>query len=86
MEVTVRKPTQEEIEEAAKWSFWEKAPSVFPWIYSVNETCYILDGHAIVTYEGGQAEFGKGDWVIFPKGLSCKWKVTEKIRKQYSFW
>jgi uncharacterized cupin superfamily protein len=30
-------------------------------------------------------EFGKGDLVTFPEGMSCKWHVVERIRKRYTF-
>ncbi|MBE9580185.1 MAG: DUF861 domain-containing protein [Proteobacteria bacterium] len=28
---------------------------------------------------------GKGDLVIFPKGMSCNWKVRGDVRKHYQF-
>jgi len=30
-----------------------------------------------VTYSGESVSFGAGDYVVFPKGLSCVWKVTK---------
>jgi len=26
-----------------------------------------------------------GDFVVFPKGLTCRWNVLQPIRKHYSF-
>jgi len=87
MEVIVKKPTQEELEElnVSEWPIWEKEPSEFPWEYDDKETCYILEGMAEVEYDGKKAEFGKGDLVVFPKGLSCTWRIKEKIKKHYNF-
>jgi uncharacterized cupin superfamily protein len=69
-----------------KWHIWEKEVSEFPWYYDETETCYILEGSVIVTPEGGEpVEIQKGDLVIFPKGMSCTWKITKAIRKHYNF-
>jgi len=27
----------------------------------------------------------KGDYVVFPRGLSCRWKVTKAVEKYYEF-
>ena len=83
--ITVKKPSQEEIKRAKEWPIWEKEVSEFPWEYSQKETCYILQGHAEVITEDETVEFGKGDWVEFPQGLECKWKITEPIKKHYKF-
>lgn len=83
MEVEVRKPTEKEVEEAKKWPIWEKEPSTFPWEYYEPETCLIIEGKAVVKTDEGEVEFGAGDYVKFPKGLSCVWEVKEKIRKYY---
>ncbi|MBN1157071.1 cupin domain-containing protein [Candidatus Woesearchaeota archaeon] len=85
MKVVVRKPTKEEIAKAKTWDVWEKEPSEFDWEYSEKETCYILDGDAEVTTPEGVVRFGKGDYVVFPRSLKCKWKIGKKIRKHYFF-
>ena len=54
MRIEVRKPTEQEIQEAKQWSIWEKEPSTFPWSYSDKETCLILEGKAKVTSRPGQ--------------------------------
>ena len=65
---------------------WEKEESEFPWSYSDKETCYLLEGQVEVTPEGAApVTFGKGDLVTFPKGMSCKWKITKAVRKHYTF-
>lgn len=85
MEIIVRKPTEEEIKEAESWGDWAKEPSEFPWSYDQQETCYVLSGKATVTAGEEEVSFGAGDWVIFPKGLECTWKIEEAIRKKYRF-
>lgn len=86
MKIEIRKPTKEEQEEIKNWGIWEKEVSEFPWQYDEKESCYILEGKAEVTAESGEkVEFGKGDFVVFPKGLKCTWKITEPIRKHYKF-
>jgi uncharacterized cupin superfamily protein len=68
------------------WPTWSKEPSEFPWTYDATETCYLLEGQVVVTPEGGSpVEFGKGDLVGFPRGLSCTWNVLKTVRKHYDF-
>ena len=83
MKIEVRKPTPKESEAARNWSIWEKEESAFPWEYDIKETCLILEGRAEVNSEDGNVEFGDGDYVMFPKGLKCTWKIKERIRKHY---
>ncbi|RMF05228.1 DUF861 domain-containing protein [Candidatus Woesearchaeota archaeon] len=87
MDVMVKKPSDEELRAMGveSWPVWEKEPSEFPWTYDEKETCYILEGRAVVSYDGKKVEFGKGDLVVFPKGLSCVWKIIEPIKKHYNF-
>lgn len=68
------------------WATWEKEISEFPWTYQMMETCYIIDGEAIVTPDGGEpVKIERGDLVIFPKGMSCTWKIIEPVEKHYNF-
>lgn len=88
MKIEIKKPTEEELKEldVGNWGIWEKEVSEFPWQYDEKESCYILEGKAEVIAESGEkVEFGKGDFVVFPKGLKCTWKITEPIRKHYKF-
>ena len=84
--ITVRKPNENEIKKIETWPVWEKDKSEFDWEYSDKETCYILQGKAQVFDENGAilVEFGKGDLVVFPLGLRCKWKILENMRKHYN--
>lgn len=86
MTIEVRKPTEEEIKTAGSWSAWEKEVSEFPWSYADKETCLILKGKAEVEGKNGEgASFGAGDFVVFPQGLECTWKIKEPIEKKYKF-
>lgn len=68
------------------WPIWEKEASEFPWFYDMEEICLILQGEAIVTPEKGQAvRIKAGDLVTFPKGMHCRWHITQDIRKHYLF-
>ena len=68
------------------WPIWEKEVSEFEWEYDKSETCYIIEGEAIVTPVGQEpVTITEGDMVTFPKGMKCTWKITEAIEKHYSF-
>lgn len=84
----IRQADESEIESQGMrdWPIWEKEASTFPWTYGDNETCYILEGDVIVTPEGGEpVQFGKGDIVTFPAGMSCTWEIRSDVRKHYNF-
>lgn len=86
--IVVKKISPEEKEKwkVNEWPIWEKEVSEFPWTYSQTEECVLLEGRVTVTLpEGGTVVFGAGDFVQFPKGLSCKWKIHEPVRKHYRF-
>ena len=86
--IHVEKPTDEKLIKlnVESWPIWEKEVSEFPWEYHESETCYILEGDVIVTPDiGNPVEFGKGDLVTFPEGLSCKWKIKKAVKKHYKF-
>ncbi len=85
MPIQVSKPTPEQIKETESWGDWAKEPSEFPWSYDQTETCYILSGKATVACGDQSVDFGAGDWVVFPKGLECTWKIRETIKKKYKF-
>ncbi len=87
MKIEVTTPTQQEVSKMdfSSWGTWECPVSTFPWSYDAKETCYILDGHVVVETQDQKVEFKKGDIVIFPKGLSCKWTVLKPVKKYYRF-
>ncbi len=88
MEIKVEKPSQEELKKRGvfDWPIWEKEVSDFDWSYDQNEQCYFLKGQVTVkTKDGRSVSFGQGDFVTFPKGLSCVWQITQDVKKHYNF-
>jgi uncharacterized protein len=87
MEIKVRKPGKEELQKMGvfAWPIWTKEISRFNWSYDSLEECYILEGEVVVEYKDGKTNFGKGDFVTFPKGLSCVWDIKKPVRKHYNF-
>jgi hypothetical protein len=67
------------------WPIWSCEISEFDWEYSDEESCLLLEGDVEVKTEFETVHFSAGDYVIFPKGLKCRWKVTKPVRKHYSF-
>lgn len=67
------------------WPIWSCEVSDFPWTYDERESCLILEGKVIVTTDMEEVTIRSGDFVVFPKGLSCRWNVLKPIRKHYSF-
>ncbi len=87
-DVIVRKATQEDRAKCEQWPVWSAEPSEFDWEYTQTETCLIIEGKATVVDSDDPKKsvtFESGDLVIFPNGLSCKWIITETIKKYYSF-
>jgi len=86
--IKVEKPTQEKLNQMQvfSWPIWEKETSCFDWHYDETEVCYLLKGKVSVkTKDGEVIEFGTGDLITFPKGLSCVWDIKEPVRKHYNF-
>ena len=74
MKVKVEKLKPDEIKKKRifSWPIWEKEISRFNWKYDSIEECYLLEGKVAVELpDGEKVAFGKGDFVTFPKGLSC---------------
>jgi uncharacterized cupin superfamily protein len=88
MGIRIEKPDSAAIEQMGVeyWPLWEKEISRFDWHYDSIEECYLLEGRVIVeTPDGEKVEFGKGDFVTFPKDLSCVWDIKEPVKKYYNF-
>ena len=85
MSITVKKATESEQAAMKAYPTWECGVSEFDWHYDSEETCMLTAGEATVTYDGGSVSIGAGDYVVFPKGLSCVWKVSQPVRKHYFF-
>ena len=81
-------PSQEKLDQlgVSSWAIWTKEISKFPWTYSSQEQFYVLEGHVVITPDGGEpVEIHAGDFVTCPAGMSCTWQVLEPIRKHYNF-
>lgn len=88
MEIKLQKLSQEELKKMGvfDWSIWEKEVSRFPWVYDCIEECFLLEGEVTVEIKDGKSvSFGKGDFVTFPRGLSCTWIVKKPVKKHYNF-
>jgi len=88
MSITIQKLTNDELKKrnVFTWPIWEKEVSRFDWHYDGIEECYFLEGDVIVTAKDGKtSKFGKGDFVTFPKGLSCTWDIKKPVKKHYNF-
>ena len=87
MEVLVKSPCSASviIQYGIKnWPIWECGISQFSWHYNEKEICLIIEGEAsIKTKEGKIYIIKSGDLVQFPKGISCEWQITKKIKKHY---
>ncbi len=87
MDIKVEKKDQDTLEKMGvkQWPVWECEPSEFEWHYDQKETCLIIEGDVTVSTADGEVSFGAGDYVTFPQGLDCHWKVNKHVRKHYNF-
>lgn len=84
MKPIIKKPSEQEKTEAHSWPIWEKKVSEFPWQYTEPETCLILEGDiTVINEEGDEFHFSKGDYVRFPQGMKCTWKIHKDVIKHY---
>jgi len=67
------------------WPIWSCEVSEFDWEYDQRESCLLLEGEVEVSSDIETVSFGAGDFVVFPKGLKCRWKVIKPVRKHYTF-
>ncbi|XP_011095014.1 uncharacterized protein LOC105174565 [Sesamum indicum] len=85
----VKSPPESKLSELGvrSWPKWGCPPSKFPWTYSSKETCYLLEGNVKVYPDGSDeaVQIVAGDLVVFPKGMSCTWDVSEAVDKHYKF-
>ena len=87
MNIQINKLTASEIakKEIKSWPIWTCDVSEFDWEYSEQESCLLLEGEVEVSSNFETVKFGVGDYVVFPRGLKCRWKVIKPVRKHYSF-
>ena len=86
-EIIIYQLTQEELEtkDVFQWPIWECEVSEFPWTYSEKESCFILEGEVEVNTDDEVVHIKPGDFVVFPSGLTCVWKVTSHVKKHNNF-
>ncbi|MDD4954478.1 MAG: cupin domain-containing protein [Candidatus Omnitrophica bacterium] len=88
MEIEVKKPSREDLNNLGvrSWPIWEKEVSAFDWFYDEKETCLFLEGDVeIELADNSKVKIIKGDLVVFPKGLKCRWNIKKKVKKHYKF-
>ena len=87
MNIQINKLTESDLakEEIKSWPIWSCEVSEFDWEYSEQESCLFLEGEVEVSGNFKTVTFGAGDYVVFPGGLKCRWKVIRPVRKHYSF-
>ena len=88
MKIIIEKPDEKMFDgrKVRSWPIWRKEVSRFDWSYDSTEECFLLEGRVVVeTPDGGKTEFGAGDFVTFPRGLSCIWDIKEPVTKHYNF-
>ena len=87
MNIEIIKLTESEInkQKIKSWPIWSCSVSEFDWEYSEQESCLLLEGDVEVSGNFETVKFGGGDFVVFPRGLKCHWKVTKPVRKHYTF-
>ena len=87
MNITISQLTDKEIEEQGvlSWPIWSCEVSEFDWEYSEQESCLLLEGEVEVSSAFETVNLCVGDYVVFPRGLKCRWKIIKHVRKHYSF-
>ena len=87
-DVSIEKPSEDELARCKSWPIWTCETSRFDWDYTETETCLILEGSVEVKdrpESGESVSFGPGDLVSFPVGLKCVWDVKKPVKKHYNF-
>ena len=87
MKIEISKLGESEVSkmDVFSWPIWNCDVSEFNWEYDDRESCYLLEGEVEVSSNYETVAFGAGDFVVFPKGLKCRWKVKKSVRKHYTF-
>ncbi|KAH6766676.1 RmlC-like cupins superfamily protein [Perilla frutescens var. hirtella] len=91
LQITVQSnPSESQLSELGikSWPKWGCSPGKYQLKFDAQETCYLVRGKVKVypkNTEGEAVEFGAGDLVVIPKGLSCTWDVSVAVDKHYKF-
>lgn len=63
---------------------WRSTPGKWRIVYDEWEYCHILEGHSILTEDGGEPRHVKaGDSFILRPGFKGTWQVVETTTKDY---
>ncbi|MCB1366979.1 MAG: cupin domain-containing protein [Rhodobacteraceae bacterium] len=63
---------------------WQATPGKVRLVYEEWEFCHILEGHSIVTEDGGEPRHLRpGDSFILRPGFKGTWEVVETTLKEY---
>lgn len=74
----------EEAEGGVYAGIWQSTPGKWRIVYDEWEYFHILEGHSVVTEEGGEPIHLKaGDRLILRPGFKGTWEVLETTRKDY---
>jgi len=66
---------------------WECiGPAEFVWHYGLDESIYILEGEAEITYQGRTFILKANQGTNFLAGSSAVWKVNDRVRKTWSLY
>ncbi|KAF3953215.1 hypothetical protein ACB098_12G146100 [Castanea mollissima] len=84
-----RNPSESQLSELniKGWPKWGCSPGKYQLKFDAEEICYLVKGK-VKAYPKGSSEFvefGAGDLVTIPKGLSCTWDVSVAVDKYYKF-
>ena len=87
MNIQIKKLTNNEIakQKIHTWPIWTCGVSEFDWEYTEQESCLLLEGEVEVTTATKTVKISVGDFVVFPEGLKCRWRVTQPVKKHYKF-
>lgn len=70
-----------------EWPIWKGEPSTNRWNFKETEVARIFQGHmTLISQTGVTTVAGPGDFVVFPKGISCKAIIhqEEHLLKHYT--
>jgi uncharacterized protein len=74
----------EEAEGGIYSGIWQATPGKWKIVYDEWEYFHILEGHSVVTEDGGEAiHLRAGDRLILRPGFKGTWEVIEMTRKDY---
>ncbi|CAI9107525.1 OLC1v1006898C1 [Oldenlandia corymbosa var. corymbosa] len=89
--IVQKNPSESQLSELGikSWPKWGCSPGKYQLKFDARQTCYLLRGKVKVYPSDNNSsevvEFGAGDLVVIPKGLSCTWDVSIAVDKHYKF-